>query len=75
MEWASQHNSLLILTWDEDDRSAKNKIPTVFVGPMVKSGSYRVKSNHYTVLRTVEDLYGLQPLGLSRQEKPLAIWK
>lgn len=72
--WAAKHNSLLILTWDEDDRSAHNRIPTVFVGPMVKKGAYNAKSNHFTVLRTIEDLYGLKPLGQSRNEKPLPIW-
>ena len=38
-QWAMTHNSLLIITWDEDDGSANNHIPTIFVGPMVKPGS------------------------------------
>lgn len=75
VSWEAKHNSLLILTWDEDDRSAHNRIPTVFVGPMVKTGAYTARSNHFTVLRTIEDLYGLKPLGQSKNEKPLQIWK
>ncbi|MEC0094027.1 alkaline phosphatase family protein [Paenibacillus macquariensis] len=75
IKWAEKHNSLLILTWDEDDMSAKNKIPTVLFGPMVKKGTYNVKSNHYSLLRTIEDIYGLQQLGKSKQAKPLEIWK
>jgi hypothetical protein len=75
VKWAEKHNSLLILTWDEDDTSAKNKIPTAIVGPMVKKGSYNVKSNHYSLLRTIEDIYGLQKLGKSKEAKPLNIWE
>jgi hypothetical protein len=75
VNWAMEHDSLLILTWDEGDWSAKNRIPTVFVGPMVKPGAYAEKSNHHSVLRTIEDLYGLPALGASKQAKPLNIWK
>src|SRR5205085_5021253 len=35
--WAQTHNSLLIVTWDEDDGSSANHIPTIFYGPMVKA--------------------------------------
>jgi hypothetical protein len=73
--WAQKHNSLLILTWDEDDTSHRNRIPTVIVGPMVKPGDYKAKTNHYNVLRTIGDLYGLSPLGHAKEAKPLAIWR
>ena len=59
VQWAKTNNSLLIVTWDEDDSSQSNQIPTIFVGPMVKSGRYAEKINHYNVLRTLEDMYGL----------------
>jgi phosphatidylinositol-3-phosphatase len=75
VQWANKHNSLLILTWDEDDTSAKNKIPTVFIGPMVKKQSYTVRTDHYSLLRTIEDIYGIQPLGKSKQATPIKIWK
>lgn len=39
-QWALGHNSLLILTYDEDDFSADNHIPTVFFGAHVRPGSY-----------------------------------
>jgi acid phosphatase len=61
--WAETHNSLLIVTWDEDDGSAKNRIATIFVGPMVKPGVYAQRIDHYSVLRTLTDMYGLPPLG------------
>jgi hypothetical protein len=74
VEWAKKHNSLLILTWDEDDQSQKNKIPTAFVGPMVKQGDYKQTTNHFDVLRTIEDLYGLTPIGKAKQAQSLPIW-
>jgi phosphatidylinositol-3-phosphatase len=64
--WAKTHNSLLILTWDEDDYSSINRIPTIFVGPMVKQGKYNIRIDHYNILRTVEDMYGVMPVGKSR---------
>jgi acid phosphatase len=63
VKWAATHNSLLILTWDEDDSSSDNHIPTIFVGPMVKRGIYKTRVLHYHVLRTIIDMYELRPLG------------
>ncbi|WP_219837340.1 alkaline phosphatase family protein [Paenibacillus sp. R14(2021)] len=73
--WAKKHNSMLILTWDEDDFSARNKIPTVLAGPMVKTMKVTQKSNHYSILRTIEDLYGLPYAGHSKQSKALNVFK
>src|SRR5690349_20982408 len=35
VQWAKTHNSLFILTFDEDDDSQGNRIVTIFSGPMV----------------------------------------
>lgn len=59
VQWAKTNNSLLIVTWDEDDSTQNNQVPTIFVGPMVKTGQYSELINHYNVLRTMEDMYGL----------------
>jgi len=61
--WALTHNSLLIITWDEDDRSAGNHIPTIFYGQSVKVGRFSERVSHYRVLRTLEATYGLAELG------------
>ncbi len=71
VQWAKTHNSLLILTFDEDDRSMNNQIATVFVGPMVAAGQYGERINHYNILRTVEDMYGLAYAGASATAKPI----
>jgi len=76
VDWARTHNSLLIVTWDEDDGSEGNQIPTIFVGPMVKPGEYSEQIDHYNVLRTLEDMYGLPHLGNSSKAKPITdVWK
>jgi hypothetical protein len=73
--WANTHNSLLIVTWDEDDSSHGNQIPTIFVGPMVQAGQYSEHIDHYTVLRTIEDMYGLGHAGMSANRNPITdVW-
>ena len=74
-QWAMTHNSLLIITWDEDDGSSDNHITTVFFGPMVKPGRYDYRIDHYTVLRTLAEMYGLSPPGMAANARPLQdIW-
>jgi hypothetical protein len=60
-EWAKKHNSLLIVTWDEDDYVSKNenKIPTIFYGAKLIPGKYDFTINHYNVLHTLESMYDL----------------
>ncbi|TKK65961.1 acid phosphatase [Ilyomonas limi] len=63
IQWAKTHNSLFILTFDEDDKNHSNHIVTIFCGSMVKRGQYITKINHYNVLRTIENMYGLSYAG------------
>ena len=73
--WAEKNNSLLIVTFDEDDGSEANRIVTLFVGPMVKPGLYAQRINHYNVLRTITDLYGLVAPGQAAAAEPIgAVW-
>jgi acid phosphatase len=62
-EWAKANNSLLILTWDEDDNTSRNQIPTVIYGANVRPGAYTETISHYNVLSTLEEMYGLPKLG------------
>ncbi|MFE0513579.1 alkaline phosphatase family protein [Streptomyces sp. NPDC058964] len=58
--WAQTHNSILAVTFDEDDSSHSNHIATVFYGAHVAPGSSTsTHYNHYDTLRTLEDLAGL----------------
>jgi acid phosphatase len=70
--WAQTHNSLLVVTWDEDDGSADNQVPTLFVGPMVKPGTFDQPVSHFNVLRTIEDMYDLLPLGAAAESDVIA---
>lgn len=58
-QWCINNNSLLIITYDEDDGSAANNIATVFYGANVRPGTYSQGINHYNVLRFLEDANGL----------------
>jgi len=59
IKWAKTHNSLLIITYDEDQFTAGNHIPTIFVGEDVKPGKYSERIDHYSILKTLETMYGL----------------
>ena len=73
--WAVANNSLLILTFDEDDNSSRNQIPTVIYGAHVRPGSYNEQINHYNLLSTVEQMYGLPKTGNAVNAAPIAtIW-
>ena len=75
VQFAKTHNSLLIVTWDEDDSTMGNQIPTIFFGPMVKQGQFGEVINHFNVLRTLEDLYGLPHAGQSANVSPITdVW-
>jgi acid phosphatase len=73
--WAVANNSLLIVTWDEDDGSPRNQIPTVIYGGHVQPGSYNEQISHYNVLATLEQMYGLPKIGYAAGAAPIAtIW-
>lgn|GEM_PF-1557816 len=92
-QWAKTHNSLLIVTFDEDaSNTPSNHVTTIFAGPMIKPGNYFEENinppdarapdgfitptgtamNHYNLLRTITDIYGLTPLGSSGNTPALA---
>ena len=73
--WAVANNSLLIITFDEDDGGSKNQIPTIIYGGHVKPGSYSAPISHYNVLSTIEEMYGLPKTGLAANAPAITdIW-
>jgi hypothetical protein len=75
ISWATKNNSLFILTFDEDNRTDDNHIPTIVAGAGVKRGQYAPKLDHYHLLRTLQEIYGLKPLGYSAKRPPLrGLW-
>jgi phosphatidylinositol-3-phosphatase len=74
--WACTHNSLLIITWDEDGTilglgGDNNKIPTIFYGAHVRQGTYAERINNYSVLATIEDMYGLPRTASAAHAAPI----
>ncbi|WP_334173750.1 alkaline phosphatase family protein [Sinomonas sp.] len=75
-QWAKTHNSLLVVTWDEDEDTSSNHIATIFAGAQVKSGQYSEPIDHYRLLRTIEAAYGLAPLGQAANAQPVTdVWR
>ena len=66
-QWARTHNSLFVVSFDESEsnRDRDNHIATFAVGQRVTPGPITERADHYRLLRTLEDLYALPPLGHS----------
>lgn len=69
--WAKDHNSLLMVTWDEDNYLGSNRIATVFHGAHVTRGSVSGAYNHFSLLRTIEDMYGTGHAGNAATAAPV----
>ncbi len=72
--WAVSHNSLLIVTFDEGSgRSAIDQTPiaTLIVGAHVNVGVSDQPITHYSLLRMIEDIYGLSYLGEDASASPI----
>ena len=58
-QWAGTHNSLLIVTWDEDDYNGTNQIATVLYGASLHNGATVGGTwTLHNLLRSLEDMYG-----------------
>lgn len=71
--WAQTHNSLLIVTFDEDSGTAgnNNKIATVVVGPNVAHGQNNATWTLHNLLRTFEDVAGTSHAGAGAMVQPI----
>lgn len=57
--WAQNNNSLLIVTFDEDNSASRNRIPTVLYGANVNAGTQLDETyTLHNLLRTIEDSVG-----------------
>jgi hypothetical protein len=78
-----RNGTLVVITFDESGGNEDNRIYTVFLGDMVKDASQQDPKalakhyDHYSVLRTIEDNFGLAPLtAYDRDASPIVdIWK
>jgi hypothetical protein len=78
-----RQGTLVVVTFDESGGNSDNRIYTLFLGDMVKAanqqdpGALAKRYTHYSVLRTIEDNFGLEPLTANdRKASPITdIWK
>ena len=65
-------NTAIFITWDEDENSgANNKVATIVVSPYTSAVKVSTAFNHYSLLRTAEDLLGLPALGGAASAAPM----
>jgi len=67
---AWKNNGLLVITWDEGEDSA-NHIATLVVQPGAGHLTSDRSYNHYSLLATIEDRFGLARLGQAKDATPL----
>jgi phosphatidylinositol-3-phosphatase len=74
--WARHHNSLFVVTFDENDGSAGNQITTIAYGAKVQGGHDSHRITHCNVLHTLEKLYRLPAIGCAAHTRPIAsMWR
>jgi hypothetical protein len=77
-QWAAGHNSLLIVTFDEcagSDPVSSTPIATIFAGSSVRTTVHGQTVTLYSLLRLVEDIYGLPYLGNEASAPQIAgVW-
>jgi phosphatidylinositol-3-phosphatase len=58
----------LFITYDEDDGGTANHIPTLVISPHTRAGTRSAgRFNHFSMLRTTEDMLGLGHIGGARK--------
>jgi len=79
LEAPQMKGGVIFITFDEgtSDRQGGGRIATIVAGSTVASGVHSTQPvTHYSVLRTVEDAWGLPRLGESANAKPITgIWR
>jgi hypothetical protein len=61
----SSGTTVIFITWDEDNSCSgcTNHVPTIVISPTTKAISSATTFNHYSMLRTTEELLGLPLIG------------
>ncbi len=76
---AYRDHGALFITWDEDDgKGAQNQVPLIVVSPLLRSPGLvsAVRHDHYGLLATIEDAFGLPRLARAATAHPIDdIWR
>ena len=68
--WRS--SGVLFVVWDEGDGGDNNLVPLIVLTKDATAMRVETQYDHYSLLATIEDLYGLPRLGAARTARPLA---
>jgi hypothetical protein len=68
---AWRQGGTLFVVWDEDDGSPGNQVPCLVISPNLAAHETGSRHDHYSLLATVEDKFGLPRLGQAATAAPL----
>ena len=74
---AMHQRTLVVITWDEGG-NRDNRVLTLLLGNVVNPGRYSTPLTHYSLLRTIEDNFGLSTVGAGDRHAapyPETIWR
>jgi len=74
---AMRQRTLIVVTWDEG-ANRDNRVLTLLLGNVVKPGRYSTTLTHYSLLRTIEDNFGLGTVGAGDRRAalfPANVWR
>ena len=74
---AMRQRTLVVITWDEGG-NRDNRVLTLLLGPAVNPGKYGATLTHYSLLRTIEDNFGLSTVGAGDKRAspfPEDVWR
>ena len=74
---AMHQRTLVVITWDEG-ANRDNRVLTLLLGNVVNPGKYSTTLTHYSLLRTIEDNFGLGTVGAGDRRAslfPESVWR
>ena len=74
---AVHQRTLVVITWDEGG-GRDNRVLALLVGTVVNPGRYAVPLTHYSLLRTIEENFGLSTVGAGDRKAssfPESVWR
>jgi len=74
---AMRQRTLVVITWDEGG-NRDNRVLALLLGPVVNPGKYGATLTHYSLLRTIEDNFGLSTVGAGDKRAspfPEDVWR
>jgi hypothetical protein len=74
---AMHQRTLVVITWDEGG-NRDNRVLTLLLGPVVNPGKYPAALTHYSLLRTIEENFGLGTVGAGDRRAspfPESVWR